>query len=133
MRAGLEVRTRAAGESPKSNEVVVVGHPVVQHKLTFLRMKDTSTRLFRDLLGEIGMLLAYELTRDLPLERCAIEIPLGSAESVVLGGRRPVWAVGSLLYRFCVLWCARPCLAVLSGDESKVGVEQRRVERSGPW
>ncbi|WP_347452250.1 uracil phosphoribosyltransferase, partial [Escherichia coli] len=48
--------------------VTVVDHPLVQHKLTVMRDRDCSTKGFRQLLNEIGMLLAYEVTRDLPLE-----------------------------------------------------------------
>ena len=48
--------------------VTIVSHPLIQHKLTLLRKKDISTKSFRELLKEIGMLLCYEVTRDLPLE-----------------------------------------------------------------
>ena len=50
------------------SNVHVVGHPLVQHKLTLMRDKTVSTKGFRQLMNEIGMLLAYEVTRDLPLE-----------------------------------------------------------------
>ena len=53
--------------------VTVVSHPLVQHKLTLLRDKSRSTKSFRELLKEIGMLLCYELTRDLPLADVEIE------------------------------------------------------------
>lgn len=56
--------------------VTVVDHPLVQHKLTLMRDKDRSTTNFRQLLNEIGMLLAYEVTRDLPLELVDVETPL---------------------------------------------------------
>ena len=49
------------------NGVTVVDHPLVQHKLTLMRKKDTSTKSFRQLLKEIGSLICYEVTRDLPL------------------------------------------------------------------
>ncbi len=49
--------------------VTVVDHPLVQHKLTLMRDKERSTKGFRQLLNEIGMLLCYEVTRDLPIER----------------------------------------------------------------
>ena len=55
--------------------VTVVDHPLVQHKLTLMRKKDTSTKSFRQLLKEIGALLCYEVTRDLPMERIEIETP----------------------------------------------------------
>ncbi|MBE7182755.1 MAG: uracil phosphoribosyltransferase, partial [Terriglobus roseus] len=53
--------------------VTVVDHPLVQHKLTYLRDRNRSTKGFRQILNEIGMLLAYEVTRDLPLETVTIE------------------------------------------------------------
>ena len=48
--------------------MTVVDHPLVQHKLTLIREKDRSTKSFRELLRELGMLLCYEVTRDLPLD-----------------------------------------------------------------
>ena len=59
-----------------TGRVTVVDHPLVQHKLTYLRDKNRSTKGFRQILNEIGMLLAYEVTRDLPLEPVTIETPL---------------------------------------------------------
>ncbi len=57
-------------------QVTVIEHPFVQHKLTLMRQADTSTAKFRQLLKEVGMLLAYEVTRDLPLKYEKIETPL---------------------------------------------------------
>lgn len=57
-------------------EVTVINHPLIQHKLTLMRQTDTSTAKFRNLLREIGMLLAYEVTRDLPLKYEKIETPI---------------------------------------------------------
>src|ERR1043166_4119511 len=56
--------------------VTIVEHPLVQHKLTLMRDKDRSTKGFRELLHEIGMLLCYEITRDLPLELIDVETPM---------------------------------------------------------
>ena len=53
----------------------VVAHPLVQHKLTLMRQHDRSTKGFRELLNEVGMLLCYEVTRDLPTELVEIETP----------------------------------------------------------
>ena len=78
---------------PKSvtpNGVTVIDHPVVQHKLTLMRKKETSTRTFRELLSEISMLLAYEVTRDLPLDMEEIETPLARMRSPVLEGKKTV-------------------------------------------
>src|ERR1700760_1524633 len=72
--------------------VTVVSHPLVQHKLTLLRSKDTSTKSFRELLKEIGMLLCYEVTRDLPLADVDIETPLAKMKSPEISGKKLVFA-----------------------------------------
>ena len=72
--------------------VTVVDHPLVQHKLTLMRDKKRSTKGFRQLLNEIGMLLAYEVTRDLPLELIDIETPLQPMKAPVLSGKKLVFA-----------------------------------------
>jgi uracil phosphoribosyltransferase len=72
--------------------VTVVDHPLVQHKLTLMRDKTRSTKGFRQLLNEIGMLLAYEVTRDLPTEMIDIETPLQPMRSPVLAGKKLVFA-----------------------------------------
>ncbi len=72
--------------------VTVVGHPLVQHKLTLLRDKARSTKGFRQILNEIGMLLAYEVTRDLPLETVAIETPIQAMEAPQIAGKKLVLA-----------------------------------------
>ena len=68
----------------------VIDHPLVQHKLTLMRRKDTSTSLFRNLLQEISMLLTYEVTRDLPLAYEEIETPLMPMKAPVLDGKKIV-------------------------------------------
>lgn len=72
--------------------VTVVSHPLVQHKLTLMRNKDTSTAQFRRLLREISTLLCYEVTRDLPLEPVDIETPVGPTTGVKLEGKKLVLA-----------------------------------------
>jgi uracil phosphoribosyltransferase len=72
--------------------VTVVSHPLVQHKLTLLREKDASTKLFRELLKEIGMLLCYEVTHDLPTGDIEIETPLSPMKSPRLSGKKLVFA-----------------------------------------
>ena len=57
----------------------LVDHPLIQHKLTIMRDKHTSTKAFRELLNEISMLMGYEVTRDLPLEDVEIETPIQKA------------------------------------------------------
>ena len=68
--------------------VTIVDHPLVQHKLTLLRDKERSTKSFRELLGEIGMLLCYEVTRDLPLEMTKIETPLARFKAPKISGKK---------------------------------------------
>ena len=72
--------------------VHVIGHPLVQHKLTLMRERGRSTKGFRQLLNEIGMLLAYEVTRDLPLEEIEIETPLTKMKAPALAGKKLVFA-----------------------------------------
>ena len=68
--------------------VIVCDHPLVQHKLTLLRDRTTSTQGFRRVAREIGLLLAYELTRDLPLETMAIETPLEPMNAPQIAGKK---------------------------------------------
>jgi uracil phosphoribosyltransferase len=72
--------------------VTVVDHPLVQHKLTLMRKKDTSTKSFRQLLKEIGALVCYEVTRDLPLETVQIETPLTAMQAPTIAGKKLVFA-----------------------------------------
>lgn len=72
--------------------VTVVDHPLVQHKLTIMRNKNTSTAGFRRLLREISLLLGYEVTRDLELTTTEIETPLQPMEAPVLDGKKLVFA-----------------------------------------
>ena len=74
------------------SKVTVVDHPLVQHKLTLMRKKDTSTKSFRQLLKEIGGLICYEVTRDLPLETVEIETPLTTMQAPTLAGKKLVFA-----------------------------------------
>ena len=70
-----------------------VTHPLVQHKLTLMRQKDRSTSSFRRLLGEIGMLMAYEVTRDMPTQLIEIETPLEKMQSPVIDGKKTLFVV----------------------------------------
>ena len=67
---------------------MIVEHPLLQHKLSILRNKQTGTKEFRDLVGEIATLLCYEATRDLPTEEVEIETPVAVAHTRVLAGRK---------------------------------------------
>ena len=70
--------------------VIVIAHPLVQHKLTLLRKAETSAAVFRALLREISMLLAYEVTRDMPLTYVRIKTPLAPMHAPVLAGKKLV-------------------------------------------
>ena len=67
---------------------VIMDHPQIQHKLTIMRDKNTGTKEFRELVGEIGMLMCYEATRDLPLKEVEIETPVAVAKTKVISGRK---------------------------------------------
>ncbi len=70
------------------SKVVVMDHPLIQHKITHMRDKDTGSKEFRALLDEISMLMAYEATRDLPLEEKQIETPICPTTAQVLSGKK---------------------------------------------
>lgn len=70
--------------------VHIIDHPLVQHKLSILRNKETSTMKFRQLLHEIAMLMGYEITRDFPLEYETIETPLQTIEAPRISGKKVV-------------------------------------------
>ena len=72
--------------------VTVVDHPLIQHKLTLMRDKTTSTAGFRALLREIAHLLCYEVTRDIELETTAIETPMGPMDAPIIKGKKLVFA-----------------------------------------
>ncbi|HEY0232603.1 MAG TPA: uracil phosphoribosyltransferase [Dokdonella sp.] len=76
-----------------SAAVHVIEHPLVQHKLTLLRRKSTSTSDFRRLLGELSALMAYEVTRDLPLHEVAIETPVAPMMGRLIDGKKAVFVV----------------------------------------
>ncbi|MDK2867781.1 MAG: uracil phosphoribosyltransferase [Clostridiales bacterium] len=70
------------------SKVFEMDHPLIQHKLSFIRDKETGAKEFRELVKEISMLLAYEVTRDLPLEEIEIETPICKTKTKVLAGRK---------------------------------------------
>ena len=72
--------------------VEVVRHPLIQHKLTLMRQAERSTKSFRQLLNEIGFLLCYEVTRDLPLELVDIQTPLAPMRAPMISGKKLVFA-----------------------------------------
>jgi uracil phosphoribosyltransferase len=75
-----------------TQNLYLVDHPLVQHKLTLMRRKDASTNSFRRLLGELAMLMAYEVTRDMPMQEIEIETPLEPMKAKVIDGKKLVLA-----------------------------------------
>ncbi len=73
-----------------SSNVHLVDHPLVQHKLTLMRRKEASTNSFRRLLNELSMLMAYEVTRDMPMQDIEIETPLETMKARVIDGKKLV-------------------------------------------
>ena len=71
-----------------NSNVIIFDHPLIQHKLSILRNKNTSSKDFRDLVSEIAMLMCYEATRDLPLEDVEIETPMGKTVAKHLAGKK---------------------------------------------
>ena len=72
----------------KNENVFVMDHPLIQHKLTYLRDKRTGSKQFRELVSEIAMLMCYEATRDLPLKEITTETPMMTAKTKVISGRK---------------------------------------------
>ena len=70
------------------SKVYVFDHPLIQHKLTYIRDKNTGTKEFRELVDEVAGLMAFEITRELPLQDVEVETPVGPAKSKVLAGKK---------------------------------------------
>ena len=73
------------------SNVYLIDHPLVQHKLTLMRRKDASTNTFRTLLNELSSLMAYEVTRDMPLQEVEVETPLETMTGKVIDGKKLVF------------------------------------------
>lgn len=71
-----------------SEQIFIADHPLIQHKLTILRNKETSSKEFRELIKEITELMVYEATRDLPTKEVEVETPIAVAKSKVIAGRK---------------------------------------------
>lgn len=69
-------------------KINVIDHPLIQHKLSFIRDKGTGTKDFREMLEEISLLMAYEITRDLPLEEVNVETPVSMCKCKVISGKK---------------------------------------------
>jgi uracil phosphoribosyltransferase len=73
------------------SKVHLIDHPLVQHKLTLMRRKDASTNTFRTLLNELSSLMAYEVTRDMPVQEVEIETPLETTTGAMIDGKKLVF------------------------------------------
>lgn len=73
------------------NQVIVFDHPLIQHKLAYLRDKNTGSKLFRELISEITMLMCYEATRDLPIKEINVDTPIVSTKAKVIKGKKLVF------------------------------------------
>src|SRR5689334_9816679 len=79
-------------KDPKMDGLTIVSHPLVQHKLTLLRDRNSSIQLFRAVVREMATLLCYEVTRDLALETVRIETPIAATDAPMLAGKKLVIA-----------------------------------------
>lgn len=77
-------------QDPRFPNLYILNHPLIQHKLTHMRDKDTSTRTFRELLREITLLMGYEITRNLPLTTVRLETPLQTIDAPIIAGKKLV-------------------------------------------
>lgn len=75
-------------QDPRFPQLFILDHPLIQHKLTHMRDRQTSTRTFRGLLRELTLLMGYEITRDLPLTTERIETPLAAMDAPVIAGKK---------------------------------------------
>ena len=75
-------------QDPRFPNLFILDHPLIQHKLSHMRARDTSTRTFRELLRELTLLMGYEITRELPLTTRRIETPLESIDAPVIAGKK---------------------------------------------
>jgi uracil phosphoribosyltransferase len=91
------------------NNVFVFDHPLIQHKMTYLRDKNTGTKEFRELMSEVAMLMAYEATRDLPLKEIDVETPVGIAKSKVISGKK-----------LCIVPILRAGLGMVNGMQNLI-------------
>jgi uracil phosphoribosyltransferase len=83
--------TTAYKKEIRMQHLTVIDHPLVQHKLSLIRQKDASTNTFRRLLNELSMLMAYEVTRDMPLQAVTIETPLETMQANMIDGKKLVF------------------------------------------
>lgn len=87
VRASFQLNKMIKGAIRMGN-VYVIDHPLIQHKLTYIRDKNTGTKEFRELVDEVATLMAFEITRDMPLEEIEIETPVSTAKARILSGKK---------------------------------------------
>jgi len=75
-------------QDPRFPNLFILDHPLIQHKLSYMRDKDTSTRTFRQLLRELTLLMGYEVTRDLPMTTKRMDTPMQTIDAPVIAGRK---------------------------------------------
>ena len=92
--------------------IFVFDHPLIQHKMTFLRDKNTGTKEFRELMSEVSMLMAYEVTRDLPLKDVQVETPIGIANTKIVSGKK-----------LCIVPVLRAGLGMVEGMQNLIPSE----------
>jgi uracil phosphoribosyltransferase len=78
---------QAEAQEVGMGNVYVCDHPLIQHKLTFIRDENTNTKDFRELVDEVATLMAYEITRDIPLEHVRVKTPVAEADGRIISGR----------------------------------------------
>ena len=83
----MTIKDNNKGENEMGN-VYVIDHPLIQHKLTYIRDKNTGTKEFRELVDEVATLMAFEITRDMPLQEIEIDTPVSKAKAKILSGKK---------------------------------------------
>jgi uracil phosphoribosyltransferase len=84
----IEQSNISVNEVISMNAVHILDHPLIQHKISLLRDKNTHTKEFRELVSEVSMLMGYEVTRNMPLKEVEIETPMGIAKTKVVSGKK---------------------------------------------
>ena len=96
-------------------KVYVFDHPLIQHKLTYIRKKTTGTKEFRELVDEVATLMAFEITRDMTLEEIEIETPVSKMKSKVLSGKK----IGLSSDPACRYWHGGWCSEINSSGKGR--------------
>ena len=104
----------------------IMDHPLIQHKVTLLRDKNTGSKEFRELINEVAMLMCYEATRDMPVKQIEIETPICIAKANVISGRKvafiPIKARGCRSVKFMCIIAAPEGIEALAGKHPDVQI-----------